>query len=296
MKISSLLPILKKMRCLRLLSRLVEKTVMMFRHKLLRMLGGCLALYFLWGGVPAEANSIKIYFYSSESNINNFKSLKLEFDRYLSTHGPYEFQPFSRRDLFEGQLANGERYLVLLSSWHYRNIAGKYQLKPILLGVLHGKTTQKRVLVAKNPANLETARLRIASASSVDHTEEVLRHIFQQESGVQRENILTVPKDIDALMSVGFGISRAALITENSLVRFQNINPTLSQKMQLLAESPEAFLLVVAAPQSFTEGSEAAAQLFQAMAEQSEGKKRIQMLGLESWQLVQASDLVKLEK
>jgi len=48
----------------------------------------------------AEPDKTTVYFYSSETNINNFKSLKMEFDKYLSRFGTYEFQPFSNREDF----------------------------------------------------------------------------------------------------------------------------------------------------------------------------------------------------
>lgn len=38
--------------------------------------------------ISSGEGKIKIYFYSSETNINNFRSLKMEFDRYLSRFAP----------------------------------------------------------------------------------------------------------------------------------------------------------------------------------------------------------------
>ncbi|QTA87282.1 Uncharacterized protein dnm_033120 [Desulfonema magnum] len=50
----------------------------------------CVLLFWVTAAVFAGANKTTIYFYSSESNINNFKSLKIEFDSYLSSFGNYE--------------------------------------------------------------------------------------------------------------------------------------------------------------------------------------------------------------
>jgi len=54
--------------------------------------------------ISSGAGKIKIYFYSFETNIINFKSLKMAFGQYLSKFGPYEFQPFSSRDVFDKQV------------------------------------------------------------------------------------------------------------------------------------------------------------------------------------------------
>ncbi len=108
--------------------------------------------------ISSGSGKIKIYFYSSETNINNFKSLKMEFDRYLSKFGPYEFQPFSSRDVFEKQVKGKENCLLLLSSWHYRHIHKKYALTPALTGVRNGKKYQRKILVtSQKPADIKAA-------------------------------------------------------------------------------------------------------------------------------------------
>jgi hypothetical protein len=58
--------------------------------------------------ISSGEGKIKIYFYSSETNINNFKSLKMEFHRYHSKFGLYEFQPFSARHVFEEHVKGKE--------------------------------------------------------------------------------------------------------------------------------------------------------------------------------------------
>ena len=46
------------------------------------------------------ADTQKVYFYTSENNIDNFKSLKVNFDNYLQEFGDYEFQAFSDKKNF----------------------------------------------------------------------------------------------------------------------------------------------------------------------------------------------------
>jgi len=87
----------------------------------------------------AGSDKITIYFYSSESNINNFKLLKMEFDSYLSGFGSYEFQPFNDRRAFENHVRDRKECMLLLSSWHYSIIHREYSLKPALVGTRNGK-------------------------------------------------------------------------------------------------------------------------------------------------------------
>ena len=240
----------------------------------------------------AMTGKTTIYFYSSETTINNFKLLKMEFDRYLSRFGPYEFQPFSDREAFEKHVKDKGQCLLLLSSWHYRNIYKGYSLKATLAGTRKGKKYQTRVLVSKD-VTVRTGR--IASASSVQHTSSYLKTMLKEKGLIDKAKILTVPKDIDALMSVGFGMSKLALTTRNALDELKMANPALHQKMMVLAEGEESLSLIVAVPERFQKDAEKMVTVIQKMAADPEGKEKLRMLGLDGWQTLDPSDKLKLE-
>jgi hypothetical protein len=239
---------------------------------------------------------IKIYFYSSETNINNFKSLKMEFDRYLSKFGPYEFQPFSARDVFEKQIKGKDNCLLLLSSWHYRHIHKQYALIPALTGVRNGKKYQRRILVADEKApDIEMAKPGlIASASSLQYTLSVLKRMLKKYAA-HPFRILNVPKDIDALLSVGFGAAKLAFASENAFQELKGVNPRLCRKMKVMAEGEKSLLLIVAQPQGFGKSGLEALHIIKNMAQNPDGRKRIQMLGLDGWADLDASDRSELE-
>lgn len=239
---------------------------------------------------------IKIYFYSSETNINNFKSLKMEFDRYLSRFGPYEFQPFSARDVFEKQVRGKDNCLVLLSSWHYRQIHNEYGLMPALTGVREGKRYQRKILVAdKEAPDIEAAKPGlVASASSLEYTLSVLKAMFKKQAE-HPFNVLTVPKDIDALMSVAFGMARLAFASRNAFDELKGVNPKLCDRMKVVAEGDDDLLLIVASPQGFADNRTKLIDMIKNMPTEPDGLKKIRMLGLDGWQELDASDRSKLE-
>jgi len=246
--------------------------------------------------ISSGSGKIKIYFYSSETNINNFKSLKMEFDRYLSKFGPYEFQPFSSRDVFEKQVKGKENCLLLLSSWHYRHIHREYSLTPALTGVRNGEKYQRKILVADEKApDIAVAKPGlIASASSLQYTISVLKRMLKKYAE-HPFNVLTVPKDIDALLSVGCGITKLAFASENAFDDLKEVNPGLCRKIKVVAEGEETLLLIVALPQGFTVNTKKMVGMIKNMSMDSDGRKRIRMLGLEGWQELNASDRSRLE-
>jgi len=265
-----------------------------FQHtqRLRSLLLCCVAVLTLALTAFATSDKTTIYFYSSETSINNFKSLKMEFDRYLARIGPYELQPFSDRDSFEEHIRDKGQCILLLSSWHYSIIHKDNALSATLAGTRNGKKYQKRILVAKD----ESVKAgRIASASSIQHTSSYLKKMLKEKYQAGTSPILTVPKDIDALMSVGFGMSRLALTTRNALDELQTINPTLYQKMKVLAEGEESLLLIVAVPERFSKDAQPIIAAIKNMSSDPEGREKLGMLGLDGWQALDPSDKLKLE-
>jgi len=251
---------------------------------------------------PVSAESVKIivYFYSSETNINNLNLLKTEFDSYFSGFGPYEFQPVKKKEEFEKYLSGKTKSLFLLSSWHYNNIHQAYFLRPVLVGLRDGQRYQKRILVGKGgSAGAEDAKTAvIASATSIVHTKGILGEIFKNEDSADGADILTVPKDIDALMSVSLGMSQYALTTENSLETLKNVHPQLYKDMKIVAEGKNSLLLIMAfSDRDMKEDKDILKliEIIQNMPLTPEGKNKIKMFGLDGWQRIDSPDDLKTE-
>ena len=259
--------------------------------------GLCLLTWLLAPFSFGQAEKATIFFYSSETNINNFKSLKMEFDSYLAQFGAYEFQPFSEKQTFEEHIKQQENCLILLSSWHYDTIREVFHLTPLLMGSRKGSTRQKRFLVTSGAdTSLESLKNgQIASAGSIQYTQMLLEEMFEAPEAVEGLRILTVPKDIDALMSLGFGMAKAAITTDYSLETLAKMNPPLHKKISILAESQESRLLILAAPVHCEGNAQQLATIFQDMAADQQGGKKLRMLGLDGWQAFDARDATDME-
>ena len=256
------------------------------------------AVLIYWLSVPLYATEkIPIYLYSPETNINNFKSLKMEFDTFLSKNGEYEFQPFGSQDVFEKNVKGNGKCVLLLSSWYFCKIRKEFSLKPVLVGIRKGKKYQKRILVSseKNADLKIAAKGPVASASNEPYTRSILKLIFQEGNTSDSVRILTVPKDVDSLMSVGFDMAKAALASETALEKLKNLDTSLYSRLKILAEGNESLLMIVAVPENFEKEAEKPIQLFQEMSNLPDGMNIIKMLDLDSWQLIDSSDLQHLE-
>ncbi|MBF0101492.1 MAG: hypothetical protein HQK77_11345 [Desulfobacterales bacterium] len=246
-----------------------------------------LLAYLIFSPYAQSASKFAIYFYNPETNINNFVSLKIEFDTYLSEFGSYQLQPFSDRSTFEKFISEKTDGIFILSSWHYKNLKDKMQVNPQLVGVSKGTSTHKKVLTGKiSAANSEPPSMEkggnIASASTEDYTTNILKEMLHKDVFEQCK-ILTVPKDIDALMSVGFGMATFALTTEYSLTKLSTVNPKLFKMLKPIALSENKLMPIVASPRDINEDIKKLIDIVQKMATTQEGEKLLQMLGLDTW-------------
>jgi hypothetical protein len=235
-------------------------------------------------GVRAE-EAPTIYFYSPETSVDNYGSLKAEFDSYLSRHGTFTFQPFSDRETFEEFSLGKTNCLLIISSWHFASLRKRTSMEPLLVGVLGSKTTQRRILCAsRSVGSVDLLKgERIAAAGTDEHARTILRDMLRTSTALADPlNILVVPKDIDALMAVSFRVARASLTTEESLARLGQINPKQHAQLQILAISEEVLLPIVAS-KGASMGTGHLAEIMRRMPEQTEGRRLLRMLGVESF-------------
>lgn len=247
------------------------------------------------GGGSATA-----HFFSSESSINNFNMLKTEFDSLFASAGGHKIQPFNNRVDFERILAGSRTGLFVMSSWHYTQLATRAQWKPVLIGVHNQRTTQRHVISA-GPAFRGLADLNsqtIASAGTLEFTMELLSEMIppdhQDLLGTLR--ILIVPKDIDALLAVGFGVAGAAVTTESGVEKLGRINPRQREQLRQLAVGPERPLLIVAAPHRPDPATLDLIEVLLDMGTHEAGRQRLSMLGLDAWMPIgpeQSEELVE---
>jgi len=254
--------------------------------------------------VPAPlfaASPTVIYFYNPENNINNFSSLKREFDSFFDRGGgALTLQPFNDRKIFEDIFAKEREGIFILSRWHFGALQKKYPLRAALVGVANGSTTQRTLLTARNSltnmAQLEG--MKVASAGSPAYSRSALTRIMgaNRKKLIDSITIMPVPKDIDALMAVGFGMATAALTTESSLAKLEKINAKQYGMLTQLGEGAPSLLPIVGVYQNSGAGTQAGLKILREMGKSAEGKARLRILGLEAFWPLSAAQQEELRQ
>ncbi len=231
------------------------------------------------------AEEKKVYFYTSETNVNDFKSLKINFDQYLQHFGDYNFQAFNNKEIFEEYLKD-ENIVIILSSWHYKQIAKKYKLQVKLVALKKESVTDTKVLVGKKGSPY------VGTVTTPFSHEYATTHISKLNSASSL-HILNVPKEIDALMSVGFGMSQFALVSKDSFELLKTANSFLASQMEVLSESTPTLRMLVASKIKKHNNKELI-EIFTSMDSQDEGKTVLDILGVDKIVVLTKNDLQKL--
>jgi len=191
----------------------------------------------------------QILFYNTDTNINNYKYLKIEFDKFFEKIGNYSFQPIIDKNIFENQLKEKKYCMLITSSWYFNNIKDKLTLCPVLTAHRKGIEIQKIILLKKTTPGDEGKKLdlhkgKFASSMSKEYTKELLNKILIDYKCNNNYNVLCVPKAIDALLSVGLGMSRYALSTYHSFNILSKINPPLFNKLTCIGRNVDSPLMI----------------------------------------------------
>ncbi len=262
------------------------------------LLGFFLILVLSWA--IAGVSTI-ISFYDPETNISSFTSLKVSFDNYLSKHTNYRLQPFKDRAVFQALNADKTDPVMLISSWQYGRLSAalRKRIEPALIAVKNGEIRARKILAAKRSytslANLHGAV--IASAADAEYTHELLKYLFrnQPDSLLNSITVLSVPKEIDALMAVAYGVADGAIVYEDTQQKLAQISPNQSALLHVLARTRRILLPLLFLPKKMNQEEAQLIDVFLHMPNTEEGRQKLKLIGFDGWRVVDRSVMNELE-
>jgi hypothetical protein len=237
----------------------------------------------------AELNSNTLYFYSPEINTARNTVLKGTFDQYFATQGAYLFQPVKEQAVFENLLLSDQVDGLIMSFDHFSHlintvpeISSRYSR--VLQGEKNGSDTYLKLLVSTNVSTSYSGQV-LASSQRRAFTLSMLDRIFPDmpASSVDGLNILEVPKDIDALMAVGFGLANMALTTDDSLSTLSALYKEQYGQMNIVGKSIPQKRMILVLPKSSIDDGALLGGVIYSMPQSALGRRVMKLLGLDSW-------------
>ncbi|MFC1617145.1 hypothetical protein ACFL2K_02895 [Candidatus Margulisiibacteriota bacterium] len=239
-----------------------------------------------------------VYFYVPEANINNYISLKNMFIEYLSSYGDYNVQPFNKKEIFEKALQNKRDGIFIMSSWQFKNLRKKYNLKPylVMLDLENTNITKEVLIVYKNMTPEKFLKGgAIASSRDKKYVKSILKNIFKGRD-ISKIRVINVPRDMDALMSVGFGMAHCSLVLADNLEILKKINPNFFSEIKKIGEGDKMLRPLVVATKNSKVDIENIIAILEGMGKDPKSKALRQFIGFSTWKKLTDNDYELLLK
>lgn len=231
---------------------------------------------------------LKLYFYNPEINASRNLVLKNAWDTFLADHGHFIFQPVDGREDFRRLLQEEQDAAFIMSEWFFKNLEIDQALFTVAMqGLKDGQDTYRRILVGYS-SSIDIDKARIAFSGNKTRTLKILREMFPELSGLQLSQLklLEVPKDIDALMALGYGLADLALSSEVSLANMAKLNQNRFQALHALKESKPIGQSILVFSLNNASLKEQLARGLMLMPESDSGRRAISMIGLDNWKIL----------
>jgi len=188
------------------------------------------------------AENFNIIYFDPDGNLVKIADILSSGKKYFSSiDSSVNFIVIGNINVLETELENIKPRMMIVNSLYFASNKAKMQLKPLLIFVKDGrnKYTKKIVQIGNSIKSVtDLTNKTLASSSS----KEEINKIFSYELSATK--LLSVPRDIDAILALEFGQVDAAIVTDNSIKAFSVISPVDSEQLKVIFETREIFFPV----------------------------------------------------
>ncbi len=244
------------------------------------------------GAFPGRAAAVDIYYFSPDSPQRNLGGLKREMERFFGQADfAANFQPFAHYIDFDQTVREKHPPFLFLPAWYYRLYGEKLGLRPLLTPLRGGSSSYRKVLLVRKGEGIAMntlANLSMAMTTMGPDDRRTLNSILFAAHGADANklNIVTVPKDADALLALALGHVDLALVGKQSMELIGSINPKILQAVEPMAESapiPGPIFCYVPSRVNM----EVVEQMKQLLQRQQHGLNVLEILQIDGWLAVQ---------
>jgi len=227
------------------------------------VIGTLFLLYSTLNSVYGET----VFIFNPEAKSSKTESVRSGLEDYLGREGiASNVYIFANPEDFRNSVGRLKPALAIIASYYYKAMESTYNWKAILSGHDKGLKSFNKVLVTS--ASVKNAvQLRNRSLAAVSLGAASLSYIDAQlpsELPAKDIRIVSVSKDIDAIMALGFEQVEAAIVTQTSFDKLSQINPDVVKNLHILqALNPIEYPKIAAFPNA--ENIEKYIKIFQEM-------------------------------
>jgi hypothetical protein len=242
----------------------------------------------------AHAQGKTLYFYSPEFGPGNLSVLTEAVDVFFTDSGvKIQFQPFARLEDFRQEIKANPPTFVIAPKWVTEHECIDPSLTAIVQPLRGGATSGRRALMAgpsvESAKQIANGSVAAAVPATGGGREDVSMGRFRADNPTV--NVIPVPKDIDALLAVGFGQVDAAFVSLAQFEMLERVNPNLTANLREIGYSQESPFPRLYATQRASDGDIATlTNAFDSVRDSGPGRQLFSILGFDDARVLTGHD------
>ena len=242
----------------------------------------------------AHAEGNALYFYSPEFGPGNLSVLTEAVDVFFADSGvAIQFQPFARLEDFRREIEANPPAFVIAPNWVTEHECIDPSLTAIVQPLRRGATSGRRALMAgpsvESAKHIANGSVAAAVPATGSGREDVSMGRFRADNPTV--NVIPVPKDIDALLAVGFGQVDAAFVSLAQFELLERVNPNLTANLREIGYSQESPYPRLYATQRASDGDIASiTNAFDSVRDSGPGRQLFSILGFDDARVLTGRD------
>ncbi len=234
----------------------------------------------------AHAEERWVYHFDPDTAPRNPGKFKAVVSAFLtSVDSGLKFQPFLKSRDFEKRVGQQMPAYLIVGFEYFKKNRARWNLKPLLMPARRGARTFRKVLVTRS-ADITTTGLagKSVAATALDAAQSFKTLLGPLGVQPSQLRVVSVSKDVDALLALAFGQVDLALVRADSIVRLRKVNPNAVASLRTLYTTRPVFhpplCEVGAQPATLTA---ALVKGLRAAGQSGLGRRTLRIMGFDAW-------------
>jgi len=238
--------------------------------------------------VRAAAQEIDFFFYSPQVGPDNLSLLKQTADAYFRESGmTVRFQSFVRFEDLETEASQRRPQFLLVPRWVFTTRCLDPLLTPLARPIRNGRMNDRRALMAgrsiTRTEQLDGGAIAATVPATGDNAGEA-GALARFRSDHPNVRVIPVPKDVDALLAVGFGQVDAAFVSLAQFDMLSRVNPAVTAGLHEIGYSDETpFPQVYATSAASPDVAKRMEAVLEGTVHSETGRRLSNLLGFDQW-------------
>lgn len=241
-----------------------------------------------------------VFLFVPEFDSKRVDSFKSDLQIMLSEAGNYNVEIINSKDHLSERISTNPSSIFIVSSYYYKPFFLETSFQPLLVGEYKGSKTHTKVfLTKKETPNIELlSNTAFSSVGMEGYLRSILSDILLsrgQSDISQSVLVTTVPKEMDALINLSFGMIKSCLVSQDTISQFAQISAQQLANLKYVAQSKPIFNPLIIMPSNVMTNNPDLFAFFNSLATLPAAQKMLSYIGIETLKPILESEQLLLK-